>query len=359
MAIGFSGSNGGITANNQQFCFNNLSATDYYRSRKAPMEVSYFINNTCNLKCRHCYVGYRYVDDALSVAEWKTVFDELIELGARTFGNVGKEPLLTWLETKQLLLYYTDKRRLLPDLRFGFVTNGVLLNESIISELEAIMPNYIDISLDGNKQTHNMIRGYGSYEALMNKLSLISQSTILDKVFISFTLNKLNGNSLNEVIETSYNLGIKNILLSPYITLNNRDGLFITNDEILQIARRLLDGKLIDFSQYQGLSIYFKNDFIASRDLMETMALSGIINTQALRLDEYHVIYNHYAYNGANVYFNYLPWNTSFVHEVRISHDGYAGNCVAMLYDNYRDKTIGNVRKNSITTLLKNACNRL
>src|SRR3990172_1407495 len=254
MAIGFSGSNGGITTNYYEFYYLNLRDTDYYRSNKVPMEVSYFINNTCNLKCRHCYVGYRHVGDALSVGEWKTVFDELIESGARTFGNVGKEPLMNWHETRELLLYFKAKREIIPDLRFGFVTNGVLLSDTIISELENIMPNYIDISLDGNRQAHNVIRGDGSYEALMDNLSLISKSTILSKVFISFTLNKVNANTLAEVIETIYKLGIKNILISPYVTLDYYDGLFISIDEVIQIIQQFLEEKLIDFEKYYGLA---------------------------------------------------------------------------------------------------------
>src|SRR3990172_8879450 len=106
MAIGFSGSNGGITTNYYEFYYLNLRDTDYYRSNKVPMEVSYFINNTCNLKCRHCYVGYRHVGDALSVGEWKTVFDELIESGGRVLGKVRKELLIYCLEIRGVFLFF-------------------------------------------------------------------------------------------------------------------------------------------------------------------------------------------------------------------------------------------------------------
>lgn len=104
MALGFSGSNGGINViAEKKFQGINLA--------ERPMEVSYFVNNVCNLKCGHCYVGYENNKDELSVDEWISVFDKLIEKGALTFGNVGKEPLMSPEKTIRLLEYFRKKKR--------------------------------------------------------------------------------------------------------------------------------------------------------------------------------------------------------------------------------------------------------
>ncbi|ODS29829.1 MAG: moaA/nirJ/pqqE cofactor biosynthesis protein [Candidatus Scalindua rubra] len=319
MAVGFSGSNGGITRNYEVISTANLKDSRFCQKSSIPMEVSYFINNTCNLKCSHCYVGYNDFNNTLSVQAWKSVFDELIAHGARTFGNVGKEPLLNWKETKVLLQYLKAKRKEKPELRLGLVTNGILLDKLKITELEDILPDYIDISLDGNRDLHDWIRGVGSYDKLMNNLFLLSESEILKKIFISFTLNKLNVLSIADVVKTVYNLGIKNILISPYVTLNTYDRLHIANEEIIKEIQKLLDGQLIDFKEYEGMNIYIKNDFSTTRDLMEEMASRNIINKNELLIDDYGVIFNKYSFNNNNIYFNYLPWDTSYIQAIRIS----------------------------------------
>ncbi|HAB52573.1 MAG TPA: hypothetical protein DCE80_10460 [Ignavibacteriales bacterium] len=354
MALGFSGSNGGMSINYKQFFVLNLKDNIFYQKNLIPTEVSYFINNICNLKCIHCYVGYCDSSNALSIQRWKDVFSELIDSGARTFGNVGKEPLLSWHKTRDLLHYFKTKRSEIPTLRFGFVTNGILLDEHKIIELESIKPDYIDISLDGNRKTHDWIRGTCGYDKLMNNLSILSKYELSKKIFISLTLNKINASSVAEVIETVYNLGIKNILISPYVTLNIHDNLFISNDEIIFETQKLINGELVNFTNYKGLNIYFKNDFTTTRDLMEEMADRNIINKHELLIDNYGVIFNKYSINNNNIYFNYLPWDTSYIQAIRISHNGYVSNCYDMFFENYPERAIGNVREKSIREILEN-----
>jgi MoaA/NifB/PqqE/SkfB family radical SAM enzyme len=214
MAVGFSGSNGGINKGDS-FLEKDLL--------KRPIEVSYFVNNICNLKCKHCYVGYNEKDNELSVDEWKKVFDELIEIGALTFGNVGKEPLLSSEKTLKLLKYFVKKREESPKLRFGFVTNGTLLNNKIARELEEIFPDYIDVSLDGDENSHNYIRSKGNFEKTFENLKNLPKK-LKEKVFISFTLMKTNKDSFGKMTKELDIIGFKKILISPYIKTPNSDG---------------------------------------------------------------------------------------------------------------------------------------
>ncbi len=355
MAIGLSGSNGGITANYKQLPTAKLeSDSSFYQSNSIPMEVSYFINNTCNLKCRHCYVGYSEAHNPLSLQNWQNVFKALIASGARTFGNVGKEPLLNWSKTRKLLQYFKTKRDKIPTLRFGLVTNGLLLNEPIFIEIEDIMPDYIDISLDGNREANDFIRGTGNYDKLVNNLASLSKHEVLaNKVFISFTMNRINASYIGEVIKSVYTLGINNILISPYVTLNSHDILWIPDERIIDEIQKLLDGKLLDFKNYERLNIYIKNDFTTTKDLMEKMANRNIINKNELFIDDYGVIFNKYSFNSNRIYFNYLPWDTSYLQAIRISHDGYVSNCYDMFFENYPERAIGNVREKNITKILE------
>ena len=354
MAVpGFSGSDGGIGKIISSISEDELSYSLLSNKYLIPLDVSYFINNVCNLRCKHCYVAYEENKNALSVGEWKRVFDELISMGALTFGNVGKEPTLTWKETKELLYYFKEKRQIIPKLRFGFVTNGTLLNSTKIEELEKIQPDYIDISLDGTKGVHDYIRGEGNYYRIMNNLKILSQYTSISRVFIIFTIMKSNIFSIADTVDTIYNIGIRNVLFSPYVTLDKTDELYLPDKVIIEEIEKLISGKLIDFNRYNGLNLYIKNDYTTTFGLMEKLAHGGIIDKHNLFIDDYGVIFNKYTFNANDIYFNYLSWDTSFVQAIRISHDGYVSNCFDMFFSEYPERAIGNIREKSIREILQ------
>ena len=354
MAVpGFSGSDGGIGKIISSVAKDELSYSILSNKYSIPLDISYFINNVCNLRCKHCYVAYEENKSALSVEEWKRVFDELVSMGALTFGNVGKEPTLTWNETRELLYYFREKRQFIPKIRFGLVTNGTLFDRFKIEDLERIQPDYIDVSLDGTKDAHDYIRGTGNYDRTTNNLKILSQYKIISKIFIIFTIMKTNIFSMPDVVDIIYHIGIRNILFSPYVTLDKTDELYLPDEVIVKELEKLISGKLIDFHKYDGFNIYIKNDFSTTFGVMEKLAHKGIIDKNNLFIDEYGVIFNRYTFDGNNVYFNYLPWDTSFVQAIRISHDGYVSNCFDMFFTKYPERTIGNVRTHSIREILQ------
>ena len=351
--MGFSGSNGGVATRRRRIPLNDLQYEIFIHKYPYPMEVSYFINNDCTLKCKHCYVAYEENKHSLSIEQWKIVFDELISIGALTFGNVGKEPVLAWNETRELLLYFKEKRQSIPKLRFGFVTNATMLDRSKIEELERIQPDYIDISLDGTKDAHDYIRGTGNYDKTMKNLKLTSEYEVIEKVFISFTANKFNIATIEELADSLYNMGVKKMLISPYITRDKLDSLYLSDEGVVKWVEELLAGNVIDFNKYQGLNIYIKNDYSTTLNLMEKLVNKGIIDKDNLFVDDYGVIFNKYTFYGNDLYFNYLPWDDFFVRAIRLSHDGYVSNCFDMFFSEYPERAIGNVREKSIRGILQ------
>ena len=353
MAVpGFSGSDGGIGRKISPLSKGDLNCNVLLKKYRPPLDISYFINNVCNLRCKHCYVAYEENKNALSVKRWKEIFDELISMGALTFGNVGKEPTLTWEKTEDLLHYFKEKRESITELRFGIVSNGTLMDKSKIEELETIQPDYIDISIDSSKNIHDYIRGAGSYDKTISNLRVMSSYKLIKNVFVIFTANKLNISTIGKLIDILYNIGVKNFLISPYITLKRNDELALSGDEFVNTVVNLLAGKVVDFGQYKGIIIYIKNDYTTTRNIMEAFVNRGIINKGNLFIDEYGIIFNKYTFNGNKIIFNYLPWDNTYVQAIRISHDGYVSNCFDMFFPQYPERAIGNVRMNSINKLL-------
>lgn len=67
-----SGSNGGISKNYSKI--DKVSIFNSTSTERLPKIVSFFVNNRCQLNCRHCYVSYKDDMYSLSVKEWERVF---------------------------------------------------------------------------------------------------------------------------------------------------------------------------------------------------------------------------------------------------------------------------------------------
>lgn len=355
MAIGFSGSNGGITNRQHRITLDDIEQAAHGRFLSPPLEVSYFANNVCNLRCQHCYVGYEREDGGLDEAEWADVFEQCLALGALTFGNVGKEPTLCWDKSVSLMRWLAERRRSVTRLRFGLVTNAIRLDERKAADLVGLAPDYFDISLDGVGETHDAIRGKGSYRQTTRNIAALPPE-LREKVFISFTANEWNADSLPALVREVARLGVKNMLVSPYVSRENRkpnddDALLATDHRLVRLCSDLAEGRLVDFSGLDNFNIYVKNDYTTRFSLMNTLAQTGVIDFDNLWEDDYGVIFTPYRFGTNQVYFSYLPFETTFRKAIRFSHDGFIGNCYDMFFRDYTQRTVGNIREVKLADL--------
>ncbi|MBU0466835.1 MAG: radical SAM protein [Nanoarchaeota archaeon] len=318
-----------------------------------PLEVSYFINNVCNLACRHCYVGYEQTDGGLPIREWTETFDKLIEMSALTFGNVGKEPLLSPDKTVALLRHLASRRDENPRLRFGLVTNGTLLHGRVLEEIAAIDPGYLDVSLDGTQREHDYIRGEGNYERTVENLRGLP-SSLVERVFVSFTLMRHNQGALADLVEEMGSLGFSKFLVSPYVaTPGSRDELGLAEEGVVEFYSGIVSGEGIDFSRLGRTEVILKSDYDAQKGLMDKLVERGVIDVRNLRMDEYGVVFNEYTQEGSSkVFVNYIPVPETFSRAVRISHDGYVSGCLEMFHTDYPERARGNLREARIEALL-------
>ncbi|MEW8342232.1 MAG: radical SAM protein, partial [Candidatus Thiodiazotropha taylori] len=308
--------------------------------------------------CERVYVGYARVSGELSVSQWIDVFEQCLALGALTFGIVGKEPTLKWQKSVEVMQWLAEKRQLETRLRFGLVTNATRLDKKKATDLNHLRPDYIDVSLDGVGAAHDAIRGEGSYQRTMDNVAALPHS-LKDQVFISFTANEKNVDSLPELVKEITEIGLRNLLVSPYVQRENRalttpDTLLSTDDRLIQMCLDLVEGRLIDFAHLDNFNFYVKNDFSTRRSLMLSLADIGVIDFNNLWTDDYGVIFTPYQFGTNQVLFNYLPFDTTFRKAIRFSHDGFIGNCYDMFFPDYTKRVVGNVRDTRLSTLYSN-----
>lgn len=155
-------------------------------------KLSLEITNSCNLRCKYCYIGEKHHDIINKEVIAKAIdiaYREALKHNDKTLlvYFIGGEPLMAFdkiIETVEYIEEKNKKNELY--LRYSITTNGTLLNEEIIDFF--IAKNFdIKLSIDGNKFYHDMNRTYqnqdGTYDTIIEKKQLIKKyENITNKV---------------------------------------------------------------------------------------------------------------------------------------------------------------------------------
>ncbi|RPI43839.1 MAG: heme d1 biosynthesis radical SAM protein NirJ [Betaproteobacteria bacterium] len=150
----------------------------------------------CNLTCRHCYSISTDIDfpGELSTEEVFRVMDDLHDFGVRVLILSGGEPLL------RRDLGVIAERAKSMGFYVGLSTNGTLIDEANVGWIAAIGFDYLGISIDGMRSTHDTFRRKaGAYDASMRAARLARDARI--KVGLRFTLTEDNARDLPALLD--------------------------------------------------------------------------------------------------------------------------------------------------------------
>jgi radical SAM protein with 4Fe4S-binding SPASM domain len=156
------------------------------------------LTKKCNLKCRHCYLGKAEnielpVEKAIEVVE---TFERM--QGLKLFVS-GGEPLL-YSEFKKFNEFL---RRI--KLRRVLFTNGILLNKI---DLKLLNFDEIQFSIDGLKESHNKLRGRGTYEKTISGIKKLKKFKNLD-ISIATMITNYNLNDFSKMHRMFKKLKVK------------------------------------------------------------------------------------------------------------------------------------------------------
>ncbi|MDY6930919.1 MAG: PqqD family peptide modification chaperone [Halobacteriota archaeon] len=168
------------------------------------------ITKKCNLRCVHCFLSAGSAAEVeLTTEEIKELMRSAKELGAKSVSIGGGEPLMR-PDCIDLIKY-----ALSIDLLVALGTNGTLIDEKT-SEYLSKLPIKIQISLDGaRKETHDYIRGEGSYDLTMKGLNNLVEKGMLKDIVIAFTPMSRNVEEIPEIIDFALEKGIHVIQFPP------------------------------------------------------------------------------------------------------------------------------------------------
>ncbi len=189
----------------------------------------------CNLTCKHCYSISADIDfpGELSTDEVFSVMDDLKQFRVPVLILSGGEPLL------RPDIYEISKRAKEMGFYVGLSTNGTLINEDNIESIKAVQYDYVGISIDGKRETHDKFRQkQGAFDASMHAVSLCQTAGI--KVGMRFSLTRENANELPELLDVMDEMQVEKFYLS-HLNYGGRGNRHRKNDTLHSMTRRTMD----------------------------------------------------------------------------------------------------------------------
>lgn len=157
--------------------------------KKEPVLGTVIVTDKCNLKCKHCSVNnitaVVYPCDAI-----KKEMLQLYGMGVRILFFCGGETFL-WRDGEKTLRDLVIEAKAMGFLIVNVVTNGTY-------PLDLPEADLILLSLDGDRERHNQIRG-DTYDTIMDNISRATS----DNICFYMAINRINRDAVEAVCKTA------------------------------------------------------------------------------------------------------------------------------------------------------------
>jgi heme d1 biosynthesis radical SAM protein NirJ len=205
------------------------------RPRPSGPVVIWNLIRRCNLACKHCYSISADTDfpGELSTAQVFSVMDDLKAFGVPVLILSGGEPLL------RSDIYDIAARAMNEGFYVGLSTNGTLIDASNTGHIANTGFDYVGISLDGIKDTHDRFRRMaGAYDRSLAAIRLCRDAGI--KVGVRFTVTQDNQHDLPALLDLVERERIDKFYLS-HLNYAGRGNVNRTTDAYHETSRRVMD----------------------------------------------------------------------------------------------------------------------
>ncbi|MBN1150372.1 PqqD family peptide modification chaperone [candidate division WOR-3 bacterium] len=232
-------------AHSRNFLRREPRSTYFIHENEAPRSIDISVTKNCNLNCKYCFYREEMKNrEDLPLSEWEKFLEELKSLAVEEVVLSGGEVFC-----RKDLWDFIDLI-VESNLRYSFLSNGTLFDDSVLSELEKDgrkkRLSSIQISIDGSKaEVHDMSRGKGSFEKAVRGLKNAMGAGL--NVTVRLTVNRHNLGDLEEAAKfLLVDIGLPSFSTNDAIPLGaacwNKDT--ITLDPLMQFEAMKTLGKL-------------------------------------------------------------------------------------------------------------------
>lgn len=177
------------------------------RISASPTAIQILLTRECNLACDYCSAAQfdtKETEPELTTGEWLNVLARLKEIQVFQVDFSGGEMFL-----RKDIFDILESAVKCKFPKMTIITNGTLITEKSAKNLKALNIKKVSVSLDGDADAHDRVRGTGSFDRAMKGINHLVNNGILPEIL--FTPLKSNYKTLAVLIEKIYTLGIKKI----------------------------------------------------------------------------------------------------------------------------------------------------
>ena len=157
--------------------------------KKDPILGTVIVTDKCNLKCKHCSVN-NITAVVHPYAQIRAEMQQLYDMGIRILFFCGGETFL-WKDGDK-----TIKDLVIEAKKMGFLIVNVVTNGTFPIDLPEA--DLILLSLDGDKERHNAIRG-DTYDTIMQNI----KNATADNICFYMAINQINKDAIRDVCLTA------------------------------------------------------------------------------------------------------------------------------------------------------------
>lgn len=315
----------------------------FVRQHAFDRTLTFVVNNSCNLSCRHCYLQVESLtSQALRMDEWDKVFESALRQNPDLVCLSGKEIFLGNMGADSLAMLTAKKKALGVHSRIGAITNGTLMHRhhAIVEQADL---DYLDISFDGGRVAHDTLRGAGSFASAAQNATWASKK-LGSSLFAGLTVQRANFQAMREAVTEISALGIQTIGCGFYQKVPYSDeSLALTDGELDQFFQSL--SGLADIELEQPITLLF-DLHTATVDASLAFMRSQWFAPEQFLTDERGEVFNEYLLpNGLRLQFSFAPYPMAIFKSARITPEGnYLAAEDTLDTRFYRVRTLGNVR---------------
>ncbi|MBI2954657.1 MAG: radical SAM protein [Chloroflexi bacterium] len=208
-----------------------------------PLQVILELTHRCNLFCGMCYV-YREIDQKnVGWNRRELSEDEIVHIvdgfppGTR-FTFTGGEPFVR----KEIM---SILKRTRASHRCGIGTNGALLSDTRCRELVDLGIDFLQVSLDGPEEVHDVVRGiHGTFTKTVEAIRQIQELKRVRRsrrpwLYANCTITALNVHALDRVVDLADQLGVEHVTFQVCSSSTNKSGVQVDEDLDGKIGARL------------------------------------------------------------------------------------------------------------------------
>lgn len=235
----------------QLFYFIRFGLKTFLFRQKKPILGTIILTDKCNLHCKHCSVN-NLTAIVHPYSQIKSEMKTLYEMGVRILFFCGGETFLWESEGKTLRDLVTEAKQM------GFmivntVTNGTFpLN---LPEADLIL-----LSIDGNREKHNEIRG-NVYDQIMKNI----ENSASDNICLYMAINKINKETIKDVAHTANRLkNVRAVSFNFHTPYPDTKELALTKEEkqiCCDTIKELMDEGMPIFNLRSSMKYLVDNSF--------------------------------------------------------------------------------------------------